>query len=74
MNRSNEICKKIRCCHLGDRKCDFDDCIFTTSQITAKEYDIDGEKYGIFIMKVAGVVVMAVIAILCILKGLGCLE
>lgn len=56
MNTQHKVCKKIRCSHMKEDKCSFDDCVFSTAEIITKETDADNAKFTVKIIVFAGAI------------------
>ena len=56
MKNQFQVCKKIRCRHLKEDKCSFDNCVFSTAEIIAKETDADNAKFTVKIIVFAGAI------------------
>ena len=62
MKTQHNVCKKIRCSHLKEDICSFNDRIFTTAEIITKEADIDNSKFTVTLIKFAGIIAIILLA------------
>lgn len=62
MNTQHKVCKKIRCSHLKEDICSFNDCIFTTYEIIKKEANADDAKFTVTLIKFAGIMAIILLA------------
>lgn len=56
MKNQFQVCKKIRCSHLKEDKCSFDNCVFSTAEIITKVKDADNAKFTVAIIGFAGAI------------------
>lgn len=59
-----QVCKKIRCSHLKEEKCNFQHCIFSTTEIISKEIEADNAKFTVNLIRFAGVIAAIMIIVL----------
>ena len=70
MNTQHKVCKKIRCSHLKEDKCSFDNCIFSTAEIITKETEVDNAKFTVKIIGFAGAIAVIYLIGLYLISGL----
>jgi hypothetical protein len=71
MKISHTVCKKIKCSHLNEeeKRCTFDDCIFSTAEIKIKEELIDDKEFYFFLIKFAGTIALVFLMTLILMKA-----